>query len=366
MMSSALTLLMKSADRRIATLNDPSLVPLRKVMAKDITALKTVPLIDQDGLALKLMSLQEQVATLPLANAILPKAKKEVEQVVSNNISDWKNNLLTSSKNFLKSFITFRARDGHVVPLLSPQQDFYLRENIKDKLGMAIKSVYSEQGSNYQTSIKMALQWSTTFFNQNSDAVKGFQQQLTEVAAINVAVKYPVQLQSQAALSKVIAKRLRHSISPLNSSSKKSTSSTKKATAPKKTTKPVQSINNNQAKGDRIMVKILFLFTVLGLGLFLGTNYAGQQGYVLISIADKTLEMSVTTLVIFLVGGLGGLFLAESLIAKAMTLSSNTWNWFSVRKSKRSRRLTNQAVIKLVEGDWQNAEKKANSLGESS
>lgn len=66
---------MESADQRIATLNDPSLVPLRKAMASDITKLKTIPIIDRDGLVLRLTALQQQVDQLPLANAILPEAK---------------------------------------------------------------------------------------------------------------------------------------------------------------------------------------------------------------------------------------------------------------------------------------------------
>lgn len=66
------TKLMESADQRIAALNDPSLVPLRKSMANDITKLKGVPLVDREGLVLRLTALQQQVDSLPLANAILP------------------------------------------------------------------------------------------------------------------------------------------------------------------------------------------------------------------------------------------------------------------------------------------------------
>ncbi|EPP21330.1 HemY protein [Vibrio fluvialis I21563] len=106
------------------------------------------------------------------------------------------------------------------------------------------------------------------------------------------------------------------------------------------------------------MVRLLFLFVVLGLGLFAGTQYAGQQGYVLISVASHTIEMSVTTLVIFVIGALAGLFALEYLLKKLIYASSNTWNWFSVRKLRRSRRYTNEAIIKLLEGDWKQAEKK--------
>ncbi len=106
------------------------------------------------------------------------------------------------------------------------------------------------------------------------------------------------------------------------------------------------------------MIRLIFLFVVLGLGLFVGTQFSGQQGYVLISIANKTLEMSVTTLVIFVIALLAALFGLEYLFKKLMYASSTTWNWFSVRKLRRSRRYTNEGIIKLLEGDWKIAEKK--------
>ncbi len=106
------------------------------------------------------------------------------------------------------------------------------------------------------------------------------------------------------------------------------------------------------------MFRIIFLFVVLGAGLFVGTQFSGQQGYVLISIANKTIEMSVTTLVIFLIAALAALFFLEFVVKKFLSASSTTWNWFSVRKLKRSRRYTNEGIIKLMEGDWKAAEKK--------
>lgn len=87
-----------SADQRIAALNDPSLTPLRKAMANDITTLKNIPLIDRDGLVLRLISLQQQIDNLPLANAILPADQPQASQAVSENIDDWQTNLKTRSK----------------------------------------------------------------------------------------------------------------------------------------------------------------------------------------------------------------------------------------------------------------------------
>ncbi|MEI2564278.1 uroporphyrinogen-III C-methyltransferase [Vibrio metoecus] len=209
------TQLMESADQRIAALNDPSLTPLRKAMANDITALKNIPLIDRDDLVLRLISLQQQVDSLPLANAILPADQPQETPAVSENINDWQTNLKSSLKAFADNFITFRSRDGNVIPLLSPTQHFYLKENLQAKLETAIKGVYTEQQTLYVTSLTTAEQWSNSFFNAGDKAVQAFNAELALLAKQQVQVNYPVKLQTQQQLADVITERLRRSVSPI-------------------------------------------------------------------------------------------------------------------------------------------------------
>ncbi|USD65360.1 uroporphyrinogen-III C-methyltransferase [Vibrio sp. SCSIO 43136] len=209
------TRLMESADQRIAALNDPSLVPLRKSMATDITKLRALPLIDREGLVLAITSLQQQVDALPLANAILPEAQEVVEQEVSEDINDWQNNLKTSLKDFSDQFITFRTRDGNVVPLLSPEQHFYLRENVKNKLESAIKGVYLENGELFDQGLVTAQEWSKQFFNQSDNQVLEFQKRLEQLAKNKVHVDYPDKLHSQQPLTDVIQDRLRREVTVL-------------------------------------------------------------------------------------------------------------------------------------------------------
>lgn len=215
------THLMESADQRIATLNDPSLVPLRKAMASDITKLKTIPIIDRDGLVLRLTALQQQIDQLPLANAILPEAKAVEKTEVSEDINNWQDNLLTSLKDFSENFITFRTRDGNVIPLLSPEQHFYLKENIKAKLETAIKAVYLEQGELYTIALTTAESWSESFFNPDDNAVKEFNRSLKQLSQQNVQVAYPVKLETQNQLADVIRERLRRDVTSLTSTEEK-------------------------------------------------------------------------------------------------------------------------------------------------
>ncbi|MCE9845491.1 uroporphyrinogen-III C-methyltransferase [Vibrio antiquarius] len=209
------TQLMESADQRIAALNDPSLVKLRKAMANDITKLRTIPLIDRDGLVLRLTALQQQVDKLPLANALLPEAEAVENTEVSEDIANWQDNLMTSLKDFSENFITFRTRDGNVIPLLSPEQHFYLKENIKAKLETAIKAVYQEQGEIYTTSLKTADKWALAFFNQGDNSVKEFNKTVNQLSQQNIQVEYPTKLQSQSQLSDVIRERLRREVTTM-------------------------------------------------------------------------------------------------------------------------------------------------------
>ncbi|MCW8331116.1 uroporphyrinogen-III C-methyltransferase [Photobacterium sp. SDRW27] len=210
------TILLESADHRVAELNDPSMTPIREAMHSDITALKAVARIDRDGLVLRLTSLQEEVAQLPLANAIMPEAEKVEATTVSTSVDDWKENLMTSLKNFSEHFVTYRTRDGSVIPLLSPKQDFYLQENIKSKLETAIKSVYREQGELYSKSLLMAKEWAEQFYDMEDPAAQSFVATLDKLAKEDVEASYPSKLKSQPLITDAISERLRQQVKPLS------------------------------------------------------------------------------------------------------------------------------------------------------
>ena len=215
------TRLMENADQRISALNDPSLMPLRRAMASDISTLKAIPLIDRDGLVLKLNSLEQQINSLPLASAVLPEADVIKKKEVSTNINDWQSNLMQSLDDFAGHFITYRVREGNVIPLLSPEQHFYLKENIKGKLLLAATALYREQSEVYATSLESAKLWSSQYFQQDDPAVKSFMAQLESLEKFKVDVRYPQKMKTQALLSDLISERLRRNIDAIGETSVK-------------------------------------------------------------------------------------------------------------------------------------------------
>ncbi|ELR63223.1 Uroporphyrinogen-III methyltransferase [Photobacterium marinum] len=210
------SILLESADHRIAELNDPSLTPIREAMHSDITALKAVARIDRDGLVLRLTSLQEAVPGLPLANAIMPEAEPVEEATVTTSVNDWQENLMTSLKKFSEHFVTYRTRDGNVLPLLSPKQHFYLQENIKSKLETAIKAVYREQGELYTKSLTMAKEWAEQFYDMEDPATQSFIQTLDKLSKESIQTSYPAKLKSQPLITDAISERIRQQVKPLS------------------------------------------------------------------------------------------------------------------------------------------------------
>ncbi|UUM69243.1 uroporphyrinogen-III C-methyltransferase [Aeromonas veronii] len=204
---SAITLL-GNADERIAALNDPSLMPIRKALAEDIAKLKGMPRIDREGLTLKLAALSDQIELLPLSTVSMPEAKAEPDQAVSTNPDEWESNLKKNWVKFTENFVTIRRRDGAVEALLSPQQEIFLRENLKTKLLQAQLSVYREQQALYEDSLDKAQRWLTQYFDTDNSATRYMQGEIDKLKGEQIQLDYPAQFKTQAMLEQVLTERL--------------------------------------------------------------------------------------------------------------------------------------------------------------
>lgn len=204
---SAITLL-GNADERIKALNDPSLMPIRKALAEDIAKLKAMPRVDREGLTLKLAALEDQIDQLPLSNVTMPTAEEQANQAVSSNPDEWESNLKKNWVKFTENFITIRRRDSAVEALISPQQEIYLRENLKTKLLQAQLAVYREQQALYEDSIDKASRWLAQYFDTENSATHYLQGELDKLKGEQIQFDYPDRFSTQALLEQVLTERL--------------------------------------------------------------------------------------------------------------------------------------------------------------
>ena len=199
-------MMLAEADSRLAAVNDTSLTPIREALSADIAAIKAVPSVDRDGIVIKLNSLSNQVDQLKL-NKVIMAETEEPDFSVSNSVSDWKANLQKSWNSFSENFVTVRRRDGKVEALLSPQQHWYLAENLKGTLLQAQLAVYRGQQDIYDNSLAQASAWLTTYFADDSIR-QAMLEQIKQLAGETIKVEYPQQFSAQDKLQQLLDDRL--------------------------------------------------------------------------------------------------------------------------------------------------------------
>ncbi len=136
---------LKSAEQRIQRAAQPRLAPLQRAIAKDVDRIKSTNLADTPGLLLKLDELVRQIDELPLANALPTKPGKALtdakdgraasagQLAASTALPSWFKGLELLREE-ARALVRVSRIDQPEAVLLTPEQSFFLRENLKLKL----------------------------------------------------------------------------------------------------------------------------------------------------------------------------------------------------------------------------------------
>ncbi|MFK3662885.1 uroporphyrinogen-III C-methyltransferase [Scandinavium sp. NPDC088450] len=203
--------LLKSADASLADMNDPSLIGARRAITDDVASLSGVSQVDYDGIILKVNQLSNQIDNLRLAdNSTDDSPMDDDGGELSSSLSEWRVNLQKSWQNFMDSFITIRRRDETAVPLLAPNQDVYLRENIRSRLLVAAQAVPRHQEETYKQALDNVSTWVRAYYDTDDATTKAFLDELDKLSQQNINMDVPDTLQSQAILEKLMQTRVRN------------------------------------------------------------------------------------------------------------------------------------------------------------
>lgn len=203
--------LLKSADASLADMNDPSLISARRAITDDIASLSAVSQVDYDGIILKVNQLANQIDNLRLADNNDDDSPMDSDSdELSSSISEWRVNLQKSWQNFMDSFITVRRRDETAVPLLAPNQDVYLRENIRSRLLVAAQAVPRHQEETYKQALDNVSTWVRAYYDTDDATTKAFLEDVDKLSQQSITMNVPDSLQSQALLEKLMQTRVRN------------------------------------------------------------------------------------------------------------------------------------------------------------
>ncbi|WP_298776546.1 uroporphyrinogen-III C-methyltransferase [uncultured Shewanella sp.] len=196
--------LLKAADERVESMMDPSLTPLRKALSKDISAVLSIKEADISGTALTLDDIIDSLNTLPLHRSEMSKTEQSDNDQMSNSVNDWQTNLAKSWHALIDDFVLIRKRTTDVAPLLAPNQQWYLIENIQNKLLQAQLSLYRQDQVNYRSSLALAKKWITQYFDLSNAKVADTITTLDALLTLKIETTQIKHFQSMKLLTQVV------------------------------------------------------------------------------------------------------------------------------------------------------------------
>ena len=196
--------LLKLADETLVKVNNSQANAIRTAINQDLKQLLSLSSVDQNAVMQKLSQLANTVDELQALNVNFDETPEKSGKL-SDNIADWQQNVEKSATSFLNHFIRISSKQtADKKELLAPNQDIYLRENIRLRLQLAIMAVPRQQDELYKQSLDAVASWVRSYFDTSAEVTQNFLKSVDELADSSIYVDVPGQLQSLTLLDKYL------------------------------------------------------------------------------------------------------------------------------------------------------------------
>jgi uroporphyrin-3 C-methyltransferase len=181
---------LESADQRLERIDRPQAVPLRRAIAADIEKLRSLPHVDTIGISSRIENLIASVETLPLAMETRPTAQ-EVEAEVSDAEQPLWRRLTREAWWELRQLVRVQHVGRNEVPLLAPEQRFFLHENLKLRLLAARHALLARDEKSYKADLKAAEEWLIRYYDFENRSVSAAAANLRQLQAREIEFEVP-------------------------------------------------------------------------------------------------------------------------------------------------------------------------------
>lgn len=188
-------LLLQQADYQLANISDSRLYLVRQKIAQDINQLHAQKQALPDQQVLRLQSLYQSADTLPFARAALIASRQNRSS--TNTGSLWER----ATQWFKTNVVEINRVDQAVQPLLTTEQMWLIREQIRFQLLVAQQALLQEQEEMFRNSLMQLTQLINQYLDPASPNVSGFQAQLNLVSQHKFTKASPKELSSETALA---------------------------------------------------------------------------------------------------------------------------------------------------------------------
>ncbi|MDZ4202985.1 MAG: uroporphyrinogen-III C-methyltransferase [Gallionella sp.] len=181
---------MQSADARLQRMDRPAFNGLRKAINRDMDQLRAMPNVDMAGINFQIAGLMATVDKLPLVyqkRVVQPALMSAAETPPE---SAWQK-LLREIWREAKQLVRIENTGKTEIPLLPPEQEFFLRENLKLRLLSAQLALLSRDENAFRQEIGIAQIWVARYFDGKSSESIQMLAGLKKLSSASINIELP-------------------------------------------------------------------------------------------------------------------------------------------------------------------------------
>ena len=204
---------LQNADRSLSRSDKPQFISVRRAIASDMEKLKAMPSVDLAGVALRLDSVISQVDTLPLLSdekpllpaAPVPAGRGRTETpaaplgIGERVLATWRN-WSAEMWNDVRQLIRVRSVNTPEALMLSPDQNYFVRENLKLRLLNARLALLSRDETTFAADLAAAQETLNKYFDTRARTTQQALTVLRQVRGNNLAIEMPTLADSLTAV----------------------------------------------------------------------------------------------------------------------------------------------------------------------
>jgi uroporphyrin-3 C-methyltransferase len=199
---------LKSAEQRVQRAAQPRLTPLQRALARDIARIKATVLADTPALLVKLDELALLADEAPVANAVAPQRPNEpLKRKAEESVPTWWARMAQEVRDELRNLVRVSRVEAPEAALLSPEQAFFVRENLKLKILNARLGLLARQTDSARSDLATAAASLARYFDSASRKTQTALNLLQQVQVQMKSLELPRVDDTLAALSTAAAGR---------------------------------------------------------------------------------------------------------------------------------------------------------------
>ena len=185
-----------SADDRLRELADPDYLAVRQQISRELVLLEAVPSVDVAGLSVSLTTAIEAVERIPVNGSRYPQEETQAAtEVATNTTSNWTVDSWRELPGMLWGLVSnlfqIREHDAPLGPMLVPEQEYFLRENLRLQLAAARLALLREDAVQYQAALSTSRQWMQEHFSDEDETIKDLISSMDNLLAVNIVPVLP-------------------------------------------------------------------------------------------------------------------------------------------------------------------------------